>query len=160
MEPFVGILSLVGLLLVGFTFGRLAESRHYRRIKAREAETVGVPAVTCRTWELDQRVAEATLAVGSVVVSVDYFKRFLTGFRKVFGGELHSYASLIDRGRREALLRMKESCPGAHLFLNCRLETSAISRGQGDSVACVEVLAYGTAIRFANAHAVRPQAAD
>ncbi|MCP5521530.1 MAG: heavy metal-binding domain-containing protein [Verrucomicrobiales bacterium] len=160
MESLFGLFVVVVLLVVGFSFGRLAESRHYASIKQREADTLNVPAVTCRRWELERPIAEASLAVGSVVVSVDYFKRFLTGLRKVFGGELHSYASLIDRGRREALLRMKESCPDAHLFLNCRLETSSISKGQGDSVACVEVLAYGTAIRFADGDAVRSQATD
>ena len=44
---------------------------------------------------------------------------------------------------------MKESVPGAHVYLNTRLETSTISNGQGKSVGCVEVLAYSTAITFA-----------
>ena len=66
----------------------------------------------------------------------------------VFGGEMKSYSSIIDRGRREAILRMKESCPDADLFLNCRLETSSISKGKGKVVGCAEVLAYATAVRF------------
>ena len=86
--------------------------------------------------------------MGVVVVSIDYYKRFLMGFRKIFGGELRSYSPLIDRGRRESLLRMKESCPDADLFLNCRLETSTISSGKGKAVGCVEVVAYSTAIKF------------
>ena len=84
-----------------------------------------------------------------MVISVDYFKRFLMNFRRIFGGEIKSYSPLLDRGRREALLRMKESHPHADLYLNCRLETSAISNGKGKTTGCVEILAYCTAIKFA-----------
>ena len=61
---------------------------------------------------------------------------------------MQSYASVIERGRREALLRMQESAPGADLFINCRIETSTISNGEGKAVGCAEVVAYATAIRF------------
>ena len=44
---------------------------------------------------------------------------------------------------------MKESCPSADLFLNCRIETSTISNGRGDATGTIEVLAYGTAVTFA-----------
>jgi uncharacterized protein YbjQ (UPF0145 family) len=66
----------------------------------------------------------------------------------IFGGEMRSYASLIDRGRREALLRMKEQFPSADIFVNCRMETSSISSGQGKAIGCVEVLAFATAIKY------------
>ena len=56
--------------------------------------------------------------------------------------------SLLDRAKREAILRMKQSCPDADLYLNCRLETSTIARGKKDNVACVEIVAYSTAIKF------------
>lgn len=88
------------------------------------------------------------IAVGSVVVSVDHFKRLFMNIRRIFGGEVCSYSPLIDRGRREALLRMKESCPEANMFLNCRLQTSTISNGKGKSTGCVEVIAYSTALHL------------
>jgi uncharacterized protein YbjQ (UPF0145 family) len=72
-------------------------------------------------------------------------------FRRIFGGESYAYATVIDRGRREAILRMKESTPGAHLFLNARLETSTISNGRGKAVGTAEVIAYATAVTFADA---------
>ena len=83
------------------------------------------------------------------MVSVDYYKRVLMLFRKIFGGEIRSYASLIGRGRREAVLRMKESCPAADMFLNCRIETSTISNGRSKATGTVEILAYATAVTFA-----------
>ena len=136
------------LLVLGFVAGKYAENNHYKSIRAREEKFGGVPAVSWRTLKDPRPVHYAELAQGSVVVSVDHYKRFLMVFRLIFGGEVRSYASLIDRGRREALLRMKESCPSADLYLNCRIETSTIYNGQGRSTGTVEVLAYGTAVKF------------
>ena len=137
------------LLILGLLAGSYAERRHYRSIHEREEKMRTTPAVTAKTWADGRRVAEAELAVGSVVVSVDHFKRFLMGFRRIFGGEIKSYSPLIDRGRREAILRMKESHPDADIYLNLRLETSAISNGRGKTTGCVEIVAYCTAIKFA-----------
>ena len=81
-----------------------------------------------------------------MVVSVDYFKRILAKFRNFFGGNVQSYETLIDRARREAVLRMKESCQDADMIINLRLETSSITKGSGKQVGSVEVLSYGTAI--------------
>jgi len=89
------------------------------------------------------------LVHGHVVVSVDYFKQILAGLRNVFGGTVQSYETLLDRARREAVLRMKECCPTADQILNLRIETSSISKGDsGDRIGSIEVLAYGTAISF------------
>lgn len=142
------LLLVLFLLVLGFVAGKLAEWKHYGSIREREGRTLSVPAVTFKTIDDPRPVREARLAVGSVVVSADYYKRFLMAFRKIFGGEVHSYSSVIDRGRREAVLRMKESCPDADLFLNCRLATASISNSQGKAIGCVEVIAYATAIRF------------
>lgn len=138
-------LLLVGL---GYLAGRYAERRHYESIRTRERGFLAVPNVTGKTLQDPRPVQDAQLAVGSVVVSVDYFKRLLTTFRQLFGGEIASYASLLDRARREAILRMKESCPQADLFLNCRLETATIFSGRRGATGSVEVVAYGTAVWF------------
>jgi len=136
-----------GLLLTWF-IGRSVERRHLRDLVEREISSQKVRALTGKVIPTDRPVASSELAVGSVVVSVDHFKRWLSTFRMIFGGEMKSYASVISRGRREALLRMKEACPDADLFINCRLETSTISNGQGKAVGCAEVFAYGTAVKF------------
>ena len=43
---------------------------------------------------------------------------------------------------------MKESAreEGADMVFNVKLETASISKGRGDTVGSVEVLAYGTAL--------------
>ena len=91
-------------------------------------------------------VQESKLVTGSVVISVDYFKRILAGLRNSFGGPIASYETLVDRARREAILRMKESCPNATQLINLRIETSSITKGAKQQIGSVEVLAYGTAI--------------
>lgn len=135
-------------LALGYLIGGVLEKKHYRSIQEREEATLNVPISTRKSLGVEEeaRVQRAELAYGSVVVSVDKFKRFLAGLRNFFGGEVSSYASLIDRARREAFLRMKESHPSADCFVNCRLETATLSNGQGKTVGTVEVLAYGTAV--------------
>jgi uncharacterized protein YbjQ (UPF0145 family) len=146
-------LWLVVLLLVfGYGFGRLAERRHYRSILRREAELADLIIVTSKTLPESltkgTKAPETALVMGSVVVSVDYFKRFVARLRMIFGGRVHTYESLVDRARREALLRMQAEARrrGARMIFNTRFETSSISKGGRDAVGSVEVLAYGTAI--------------
>lgn len=151
MSDFVDMIQVLTpllLLVLAFFTGRALERAHYARIRRREKETLRTPAITVERTEEGREVQSAALAVGSVVVSVDYFKRFLGVFRNLFGGEMAAYSSVIDRGRREAILRMKESYPQADVFLNCRLETATILNRQGKTSGCVEVVAYGTAISF------------
>lgn len=137
------------LILLGYFAGKAAESSHYKSIKEREKKTLHMPAVNTRTLGPEMQVAGTTLACGSVVVSVDHFKRFMSGLRLLVGGEVKSYSPLLDRGRREAILRMKESCPQADLFINMRILTSSISQGQGpNAMGTVEVLAYATAVKL------------
>jgi uncharacterized protein YbjQ (UPF0145 family) len=131
-----------------YIFGRAAEKRHYRSIKQRELDTIKTPAVSFRSGPIVENVESATLATGSVVIAIDAFKKFLSAFVGIFGGEMHSYSSLFDRARREAVLPMKESQPTADAFVNVRVETSTIAGKRHGTSSCVEVLAFGTALRY------------
>ncbi len=138
------------LLSCGYFFGRLAEKRHYTSIQQREQDFINLPTTSGKHVMGEQTTIEKSyLVTGSVVVSVDYFKRILASLRAFFGGNVRSYETLVDRARREAVLRMKESCPDADQIINIRLETSSIYKGKGKQIGSVEVLAYGTAIYFA-----------
>jgi uncharacterized protein YbjQ (UPF0145 family) len=137
------------LILVAMVTGTLLEKAHFKRIHRRESKLAGLPTLSTRQVPEGRAVTETSLVMGDVVVSIDYFKRFLASLRNIFGGEVKSYGSLVDRGRREAILRMKEQCPTADLIVNLRIETSSVSQGGKKQLGSVEVLAYGTAIRFA-----------
>jgi uncharacterized protein YbjQ (UPF0145 family) len=149
IELLISVGVPVLLIVLGRVVGSSIERRHYRDIAEREARFRDQPALSTKHTDAPDAIRSARLASGSVVVSVDHFKRFLSGFRMIFGGEIRSYSSLIDRARREAVLRMKESQPDAHVYLNTRLETSTIASTTGDEgIGTIEVLAYGTAVHY------------
>lgn len=144
-----GLGATVALLVLGFVAGSIAERRHYASIRQRERDLLRLPALTFEapsTWT----VRRGALVAGSVVVSLDYFKRFLAGLKSLIGGRLRSYETLLDRARREAVLRMKEDARrrGFDAVANVRLETSSIAsaRRNGKGVTGLEVLAFGTAV--------------
>ncbi|TVR42934.1 MAG: hypothetical protein EA402_10805 [Planctomycetota bacterium] len=67
------------------------------------------------------------------------------------GGEVRTYTQLVERCRREALLRLKQEArdAGYDLVVNLRLDTSTIG---GKSNVMIEVLATGTALRRVPRH--------
>ncbi|WP_333609176.1 YbjQ family protein [Arsukibacterium sp.] len=144
MFAFIGFITL---LLLGFFVGRYLESQHFSSIAQREAELVVLPNTSSRYLLIPmQQIERSELVTGSVVISIDYFKRIVAGLRSLVGGPVQSYETLLDRARREAMLRMKESCPGASQIINIRIETSSIYNAAGNGIGSVELLAYGTAI--------------
>ena len=148
MGEFIVVLVPIVLLVMGLVVGGRIEKSHYRSIHERERSFLSIPATDLRHVADPEKIQEARLVYGSAVISVDYFKRFVASLRAVFGGEIAAYSSLLDRARREAPLRMKESFADADAYVNCRIETASISKGQGKTVGTVEVLAYGTALQY------------
>lgn len=144
------ILFFLVLLAIGYGAGSYNESRHLKSIRQREEETVGLPVLAVKQYDTTRPIAEATYVCGSVVVSIDYFKRVASMLRSFFGGRIASLETLVDRARREALLRMKAEAAGYDVIVNARLETSSIGgeKGGKKNVVSVEVIAYGTAIRY------------
>ncbi len=142
------LIVLIILLAVGYIFGRIAEARHYKSILRREQQYRNVVAVASKIPPIGEQLEASILVSGSVVISVDYFKRFLAGLRTLVGGRVVAYESLLDRARREALLRMKKEASkvGANKVFNIKLETSSISKNARGGVGSIEVLAYGTAL--------------
>ena len=107
-----------------------------------------LPAVATKFLPATDLPPRTRLVAGNVVISVDYFKRFVAGLRSLVGGRVIVYETLLDRARREAILRMKEEAKrhGARLVFNVKLETASISKGRKNTIGSVEVLAYGTAL--------------
>ncbi len=141
------LIVLVVLLALGYFFGRYSEKRHYKSIIKREKQYRHIPVIASRVPPLTERPNATMLVAGSVVVSVDYFKRFLASLRTLVGGRIVSYESLLDRARREAILRMKEEANnmGADKVFNIKFETASISKNAKGKIGSIEVLAYGTA---------------
>lgn len=151
MEDFNLIFALL-LLLFAFFTGEMIERRHYKDIRSREQRWRRFPTVTFKQIPGGWEVEGSEIVYGNVVISVDHFKRFLAGLRGIFGGRIKSYESLMDRARREALLRLKKDAmdKGFHAIVNVRLETTrmANARQNGRGTAGIEVLAYGTGLKL------------
>jgi uncharacterized protein YbjQ (UPF0145 family) len=143
-----GLLELaifLGLLATGYVVGRVIEQRHYASIRLRERRLRDVLAFPMRFAPDSATPQQAFLVHGTVVVSADYFKSFVAGLRNLVGGRFRSYETLLERARREAVLRLKEEARarGARLVVCVRFETTSIARGWAPAI---EVLAYGTAL--------------
>jgi uncharacterized protein YbjQ (UPF0145 family) len=150
----VNVGSILVVLLVTYLVGGAIERAHYRKIRAREYAYRNFPVVNFEFVAPEWRIESTVLAQGSVVVSVDYFKRFLAGLRALVGGRVKSYEPLLDRARREAMLRMIADArrQGCGAVVNVRLETSCIANQTNSNrqrIAGVEMLAYGTGLKLA-----------
>lgn len=135
----------VALLAIGYFAGSVVEKRHYASLRKREREYADVLAFPMR-FPPDRLTPQRTFLVhGTVVISSDYFKTFVAGLRNLIGGRFRSYETLMERARREALLRLKHDArrQGAKLVICVRFETTTISTGWAASI---EVFAFGTAL--------------
>jgi uncharacterized protein YbjQ (UPF0145 family) len=155
MDAWLPLLIRLGpfLAILGVTYGigSAVERRHYRGIRRRELRSRSVPVATIRNVPEGWRVEDCALVTGSVVISLDYFKRFVAGLRRIFGGRIGAYETLLDRARREAVLRMKESAhdAGYRAVIGVRFETSQVAASvQNRGTAGLEVLAFGTALKL------------
>ncbi|MEM1294071.1 MAG: heavy metal-binding domain-containing protein [Verrucomicrobiota bacterium] len=157
----IGVLIIylfpIFIAIMAMFIGRYLEQRHFRSIRDRETATNHYPAVPTSTWDPEASVLDSRLVTSSVVVSLDHFKRILANFRNIFGGNVRSYESLLDRGKREAILRLKEQAPDCHIIVNLRIVTSNIAsvHDRRNTMGGVEVLAFGTAVKYAVSYDTR-----
>jgi len=146
------LIVILVLLIIGYGFGQHAEKKHFRKIKERENDSRyrNLAAFSSRFPPHDRKIDRAHLVSGNVVVSIDYFKSFAAGLRGLIGGRINSFETLIERARREAILRMKEDAmeQGFEQIFNVKLETSSISKGRKNKLGTVEVYAYGTGLKY------------
>ncbi len=142
------LIVVLALLVIGLVCGRIAENSHYRRIRLREWQYRELLLFPKRVVPEGYSRHAGQLVMGSTVVSVDYFKTFVAGLRNLFGGRVSSFESLLDRARREAILRMQEQARefGAEAVMNLKIETSRVSGDAARGVGSIEILAYGTAM--------------
>ena len=77
----------LALLMLAYFIGAWIERRHFRNIRKRESENAQFPVVTFDTMPDDWSASASTLVSGSVVISLDYFKRVIAGLRSLVGGQ-------------------------------------------------------------------------
>ncbi len=151
---FLGLLITPVMLIGAWISGGILERRHLKGLLLLESGSRGVLAVTIEDLPPNWHVESGELVMGNVVISQDYFKRFAASIKGIFGGNISVFESLLERARREALVRMKgvAHARGYNTIINVRIETVrlASSRRDGKGTAGVEILAFGTAISLSN----------
>lgn len=142
----LGISAL--LLVIGAVFGIHAQKTHIANLEAREAALSHILVTNLKVLPLSENPPQ--LVTGSVVIAFDYFRRFIATIVMLVGGRITMYEDMLDRARREALVRLLEQADakGAREVHNIRFEFSRVgSSEQGASVGGgAELLVYGTAI--------------
>ena len=138
-------LQVIGVGLIGWMVAWWFERRHIQSMNRREITLNNIAINNLKTCRFSEPQA-ATLLIGSVVVAHDYFRTLIIFFRKLVGGNIRQYERLVDRGRREALIRLKEEADlcGIDRVINVRFTATAIS---GRFLHAVEMVAYGTGIQ-------------
>ncbi|NOZ87954.1 MAG: YbjQ family protein [Deltaproteobacteria bacterium] len=149
-ELIVILIYLSSFIFFFYAIGKIIEIRHLKNLESREKALSGMVLTNTKKLPGDLIGEKAWLCQGSVVIGADHFKRLAAGLRNIVGGRMKSIESVLDRARREAVLRMAEQAKldGASALINIRLETSTIgTAGNGNGLMIAEVLAYGTAFR-------------
>ncbi len=148
--PFIYIGLPAILLALGYAVGKTVELTHTRSLEQRESELAHIVWSNLRTVPGDWRIDTSELVQGQAVIGSDYFKSYASRIRNFFGGRHRSLETVMDRARREALVRMlgQAQASGAQAVWNVRLTTSDIVSGGRKGLIAAEVYAYGTALRF------------
>jgi len=142
------ILIFLTLISIGYVSGSIVERRHFASIRTRESELRHILTFSAKTPPPEDCHRQSVFVTGNVVISIDYFKHITAALRNLIGGRVIAYETLMDRARREAILRMKAeaNAQGVSRIFNVKLETSSISKGRANQVGSVEVFAYGTGL--------------
>ncbi|HMP06524.1 MAG TPA: heavy metal-binding domain-containing protein [Lacipirellulaceae bacterium] len=148
-----GAFVLLMLLGLGFFVGGTIERRHFRQLDEREAGHRDFLVTQLKSFPgAVAGPAPPVMICGEAVISSDYLKSFLGNIRKIFGGEMRSYRSLMVRARREALLRIIEEArsQGYNAVCNVRYESSDIGGGatRRNRAVMSTILATATAYHY------------
>ena len=157
------VLAVTPVMLLGaWITGGILERRHLKSLLLLEGGSRKVLAVTIEDLPPHWHVESCELVMGNVVISQDYFKRVAASIKGIFGGNLRVLEPLLERARREALIRMKgvAHARGYDTIINVRIETATLAstRRDGKGTAGVEILAFGTAVSLSNQRGALPSA--
>jgi uncharacterized protein YbjQ (UPF0145 family) len=158
---FLGLLVTPIALVGAWLSGGILERRHLKDLLLLESGARDVLAVTIEDVPAHWHIDACELVMGNVVISQDYYKRFAASIKGIFGGNLRVLEPLLERARREAMIRMKgmAHARGYNTIINVRIETATLAsaRGNGKGTAGVEVLAFGTAISLSSTRDALPR---
>lgn len=136
----------ISLFVFSYFIGTYKEKAHFKNIVEREKALILLPALTMKFAE-DRTVVKTELVMGNVVIGGDFFKQIVASLASLFGMRISVAEAMMDRARREAILRMKEKAVGADAILNVRIDSLKI--GERKKITGIEAMACGTAVYYA-----------
>jgi len=138
-------LQVVSVGVIGWLIATWLERRHFKSLGEREISLQDISVNTAKRISSCEPEG-VTLLIGSVVVAHDYFRTLIIFLRRLIGGNIKPYEKLVERGRREALIRLKEEAElrGIDKVINIRFTTNAVT---GRFLHAIEMVAYGTGVR-------------
>ncbi|MBQ7450027.1 heavy metal-binding domain-containing protein [bacterium] len=151
MDLLISIIITLFFLLLAFTTGTLIEKAHFNKLKKMEIALIKKPVVTYGTkhYPITRKIKKIELVHGESVIAGDYFKYYVASLKNIFGGRLTTLESIMDRARRQAIVRMKEQAKDANLIVNVRIESAMLNHvDMKNSIPKCAVFAYGTAITY------------
>ena len=165
MEVVIALCSFVGLLLLGWIVGGTVERQHFAELESGESHYRDMLVTQVKSFprcdaSASHQGLEPKMICAEVVISSDYLKSYLGSWKKFFGGEIRGYQRLLERARREALLRLQQQATemGYNALCNVRLGTADLA-GQGNQQK--KQLVMATLLATATAYVAREvQSAD
>jgi uncharacterized protein YbjQ (UPF0145 family) len=140
----VGDTLILGLL--GWFAAWMWERKHIKSLDAREADLLHVKIEAWQKLPIEaDKSSLSNILFGSVVLSHDMFRSLTIFITKLFGGHIKHFERLLDRARREAIIRLKEDAlaQGFEKIINLKIITTSIKRNGPKSV---EIMVYGTGV--------------
>ena len=145
------ILILVIFISICAITGKTIEKNHYKNIRQREIALIKKPYLTYGNKIFDKKEIESIDFVTSdIVIGCDRFSSICADLKSIFGGNVRSFEATLDRGRREALLRLREKAHtlGANIVINVKYDSVSLVPLGTKGGPLVAITAYGTAIRY------------
>ena len=172
-DDWIGIgiaVTSIALTICPLVYSALFGGRYQRRLvedcHSRESEFMarygGDNLSNLRSTEPSRPVASTGLVLASVVVGASWWQLFVGFLHGLIGGRLESFDTVLGFARRESMQRLREEAErqGYDSVVNMRLEifTMAMQTNSKSKVSGVEILAYGTGVRYAERETPAPLA--
>mgnify|MGYP002629324834 CR=1 FL=1 len=148
----ISLLLTFGPILFSAIYGSYYQKGKQLILLEREKETGKDPINNLSKPIEGKTVSSSSLMWVSVVIGPSWWQMLLGTIGSIFGGRLNSYSDVYDWARREAIQRLRESLKQSDYddIINLRVETSMLSSSNKskDKTAGMEIVAYGTAIKY------------
>ncbi len=151
-ELLFGLGFVAVMLGLGFFVGGATERAHFKRLDQREQLTRDIFVTQLKSFPgIGDSGPSPQAFFGEAIIASDYLKNFVGKLRKLFGGEMRSYQKLLERARREALLRIVEQAKEAGYNAVCNVRFQSADIGGNNTTAAnkaavmAPILAIGTA---------------